>query len=302
MHPGSKPSKTWMCASDSTRAVSAPCASSPTPPSVRAKVHASLAIGSQSIAGIAPARQLRTRRIERDGRVAARGSPTAQGEGRDPGSVGDELRSHQAGERRGAVVRHRHIEQHAPVARQQVPFPCRPHHGVPAPHEKAVAGVAQGPRSVRRRRVVEELELSLVAAVAVSEEEPAHARSHRLQDAHIGRVLDGTAGIARHLVEIHDLRVHGGLGIDGEVRTPDEALVGTGVPERMAARERLAFGDSQLQRVVHCASESCLRATTAECSGPSRLRTSSGVHGSAVYSRVHTPICPITPRSTEWRE
>ena len=199
------------------------------------------------IAGIAPPRQSRSRRVERDGGVAARGSPAAQGEGRDPGPVGDELRSHQAGERPGAAARHRHVEQHAPVARQQVAFPCRPHHGVPAPHEKAVAGVAQSPRSVRRRRVVEELELALVAAVAVSEEEPAPARPHRFQDAHIGRVLDEAVAIARRLVEIHDLRVRAGLRIDGEVRTPDEAFVGTGVLERMAVRERLALGDPQLQ-------------------------------------------------------
>ena len=195
------------------------------------------------IAGIAPPRQLGPRLVEGDGGVAARGSPTAQGKCRDPGPVGDEFRSHQAGERLGAISRHRHIEQHAPVAGQQVPFPCRPHHGVPAPHEKAVAGVAQGPRSVRRRRVVEELELALVAAVAVSEQEPSLARPRRFQDAHIGSVLDETVGIARHLVEIHHVRVCTILGIDGEVRAADKTLVGTGVFEGMTVRERLTFGD-----------------------------------------------------------
>ena len=109
------------------------------------------------------------------------------------------------------------------------------------PASRRVRGV------VRRRCIVEELELALVASVAVSEEEPVIARPHRLQDAHIGRVLDEAVAIARRLVEVHDLRVRGRLRIDSEVRAPDEVLVGTGVPEAMTLRERLALGDSQLQ-------------------------------------------------------
>ena len=148
--------------------------------------------GFAGVAGIAPARQAGSAPcLEGDGGVASRGRPPAQGIRRDPGSVGDELRSHETGEGLGAVARHRHVEQHAPVARQQVPLPCRPHHRVPAAHEKPVAGVAPGARIVRRRRIVEELELALVPAVAVSEEEPAVARPRRLEDADVGRVLDG---------------------------------------------------------------------------------------------------------------
>ena len=231
------------------------------------------------IPGIAASRQSRLRVVERDGGVASRGCPAAQGEGRDPGPVGDELGSHKAGEGRGTVVRHRHVEQHAPVARQQVSFPCRPRHRVAAPHEEAVAGVAQGPRIVRRRRIVEELELTLVAAVAVSEEEAAVARSHRLEDADIGGVLDEAARIARRLVEIHDVRVCACIRIDGEVRAPDEPFVGTGVLEGMAMRERLAPGDPQLQRAVHDTPPSFRpQATGADYSCPSRRHTSSNAH------------------------
>ena len=87
--------------------------------------------------------------------------------------------------------------------------------------------------------------------VAVSEEESAVARTHRLEHADIGRVLDEAAGIARRLVQIHDVRVCACIRIDGEVRAPDEPFVGTGVLEGMAMRERLAPGDPQLQRPVH---------------------------------------------------
>ena len=150
-----------------------------------------------------------------------------------------------------AGARHRDGEQHPPVAGQQVPFPCRPHHRIPAPHEEAVAGVAHGARGVRSRRIVEELELALVAAVAVSEEDPAIPRPHWLEHADVGLVLDQIAGIARRVFEIHDVRVRAVVGVDGEVGASDEALVGAGVPEGMALRERLAPGNPQLDGLVH---------------------------------------------------
>ena len=203
------------------------------------------------VVGIAPPRQSRSCGVERDGGVASRGHPPAQRIRRDSGPIGDELGPHETGEGLGAVARHRHVEEHAPAARQQVPLPCRPHDRVPAAHEKSVAGVAQGSRIVRCRRIVEELELSLVPAVAVSEEEPAVARTLRLEHADIGRVLHEAAGIARHLVEIDDVRVGACIGVDGEVRPPDESFVGTGALEGMALREWLALRDPQLQCDVH---------------------------------------------------
>ena len=144
-------------------------------------------------------------------------------------------------------------------------------------HEEAVAGVAQGPGIIRRRRVIEELKLALVAAVPVSEEEPVVARSYRPEDADVGGMLDETAVIARHLVEVHDVRVRGVFGVGGEADTPGQAFVRSAVFEGMAVRERLAFGDPQLQRAVHGPSESHRRVIGAGDSCVSREGTTGGI-------------------------
>ena len=84
-------------------------------------------------------------------------------------------------------------------------------------------------------------------AVAVSKEEPAVARTHRLEHADVSRVLDEATGIAPHLVEIDDVRVRRCVRVDGEVCPTDEPFVGTGALEGMSVREGLALGDPQLQ-------------------------------------------------------
>ena len=84
-------------------------------------------------------------------------------------------------------------------------------------------------------------------AVAVSEEEPAVAGAHRREHADVALVLDETTGIARRLVEVHNVRVHRCVRIDGEMHASDEAFIGTGFLEGMAVRERLAIGNPQLQ-------------------------------------------------------
>ena len=183
------------------------------------------------IAGIAPPRQPCPGRVEGNGGVASGGHPPAQGVCRDSCAIGDELGPHEAGEGLGAATRDRNVEQHASIAGKQVSLPGGPHHRVPPPHEESVAGVAQGSRIVGRRRIVEELELALVAAVSVSEEETAVARPDRSEHADIGRVLDEAIRAAWCLVEIHDVRVRRRLGVDREPRAPDQVFVGTGVPE-----------------------------------------------------------------------
>ena len=135
------------------------------------------------VVGIAPPRQARLARVERYGRMAARRGMAAQRKGRDPGAVGDVLDPDQSGDRRDD----RQVEHHPPVPGQQVALPGEPYDGVAAAHQKAVSGMRQGPRVVRGRRVVEELQHPLVAAVAVVEKDPPVAAPgiDRLQDREI---------------------------------------------------------------------------------------------------------------------
>src|SRR5882762_5611356 len=83
-----------------------------------------------------------------------------------------------------------HQSIHPEQARQlYLDMPGEPDHRIAAAHQKAVSGMCQGVRIVRGRGVVEELQHSLVAAVAVVEEPPAVAtrRVDRLQNREITR-------------------------------------------------------------------------------------------------------------------
>ena len=191
------------------------------------------------VVGVAAPRQPRLRRIARDRRVAPRGDPAAQRQRGLAFLRDDELGPHRAGDRLGAVRGDGKAQNHAAVARQQVPLPGAPHHRVAAAEQVAVAGVLQCRRVVAGRRVAKILERPLVAAVAVVEEEPPVAadRIGRLQDAEIGRELDQPVAIARRLVQIDDSGLRRCVRIDGKPRPPDKPLVSPGALEFMSVGE-----------------------------------------------------------------
>ena len=193
-----------------TIAYSAPWLSSPLPPSTRANIQASGGTGMRASPGVAPPRQARLARVERHRRMAARGGAARQRHGRDAVLVGDVFDAHLARDRLAVVGRHRHVEQEAMVAGQQIGLPSGPGERIAAPHHEAVAGMRGRARIVGAHRVVEELQAADVAAIAPVEEQPAVAlrRIDGLQDRDIGRrSAPARPASTGGLVEIDDARL-----------------------------------------------------------------------------------------------
>ena len=138
--------------------------------------------------------------------VADRGGFSAQRKRSGPGSGGDVLAAYQAGDGLIAVPGHGYVEHQATVAGQQVTFPGSPHQSVTTAHEKTISRMGQGSRIVRRRRVVEELQLALVTAIPIAEEQPAVPLSHvqGFQNAEIGGKFHQASNVQRRLVDIDD--------------------------------------------------------------------------------------------------
>ncbi len=205
------------------------------------------------IVGVAAAGERRFARLERYGRVTARRDAAAERECGDAGLVGDVLDADRAGDRAPVLGGYRQIEEHAPVARQHVALPGKPRDCIAAPHQEAVAGMGELERIVARRRVVEELQRALVAAIAVVEEEaPVAARQlDRLQDHEIGDETDAPVAVARRLGEIGDAALRGRRRIDGEMRPPDKPLIGADAAEGMAAGEGASVGDGEFDDIIH---------------------------------------------------
>ena len=204
------------------------------------------------VVGIAPPRQHRVARVERDGGIGMRGDPAAEREAGDARRVGDVFDADAPGDRPAVVARHRHVEHHAAVAGQHVALPGEPRHRIAAAHEEAVAGVRQRDRRVAVRRVVVELQRALVAAVAVVIEHAPVAALHlaRLEDHEVGGEAHQPAVVDRRLVEIHDVPLRRGARIDGEMRAARQPLIGADVAEGVAAGERNALGDPQFDPLV----------------------------------------------------
>ena len=77
-------------------------------------------------------------------RVATGRRFAAQWKSGDAETVGDVLTANKTGNGSVAIPGHGNIENHAPVAWQQVTFPGGPDDGIPAAHEKTVAGIGKG--------------------------------------------------------------------------------------------------------------------------------------------------------------
>ena len=97
----------------------------------------------------------------------------------------------------------------------------------------------QRQRIVAVRRVVEELQRPLVAAVAVVVEHPPVAAGEidRLQDHEIGLEMHQAVGVARRLVEIDDIALRRRQRIDREKRAAGQAFIGAGVAEGLPVGE-----------------------------------------------------------------
>ena len=191
--------------------------------------------------------------------MAARRGVAAQRERGDAGAVGDVLGADRAGDWPAALARDRQVEQHPPVAGQQVAPPGEPYDGVAAAHQKAVAGMRRGARVVRGWSIVEELQHPLVATIAVVEKDAAIAvrRVERLQDREIGGKADEPVGVQRRLVEIGNAVLRRGCGVDCEPRASDEPLIGPDRAKRMPVCECEALANRQFDSIGHWLSSSC---------------------------------------------
>src|SRR5438270_1570867 len=161
------------------------------------------------VSGIAAPRQARFARVQRQRRMAARRGMATQRKRRDAAAIGDVLDPDGSLDRRD-----RQVEHHPPVPGEQIALPGEPYDRIAAAHQKAVSGVRQAPRIVRGRRVIEELQHPLVAAVAVIEKDPpvAAAGIGRLQDREIPDEPDEPFGIDRCLVDVGDACCGGACG------------------------------------------------------------------------------------------
>ena len=171
----------------------------------------------------------------------------------DPRPVGDVLGSDEPGQRPAAFARDRQVEQQPPVPRQQIALPSEPNDGVAAAHQVTVAGVRQGARVVGRGRVIEELQHSLVAAVAVIEKETAVAESRidRLQDREIAGEMDEPLAISWRLIEIGDAALSGGGRVDREMGAARKPFVSADRAEFAALGKHKALGDGQFHSIAH---------------------------------------------------
>ena len=143
-----------------------------------------------------------------------------------------------------------------PLAFGRIGVPAGPHDGVAAAEREAEAGIEQRAGIiVVGRRFVDAGQQGLAAAIVhlVEDDAIAAARIERAQDEEIGLVFDEAARIARRLVEIDDRLVLRRLRIELALGGAAHALIGTGLAERLALRERLDgidldLGDTGLRR------------------------------------------------------
>ncbi len=154
---------------------------------------------------IAPPGQHRLTRVERDRGIGMRRDPAAEREAGDPRNIGDVFDANAAGDRLAVVGRHRHVEHHAPIARQNVAFPCKPRHRIAPSHEKPIAGMRQGDRRVAVRRVIVELQCPLMPPVAIIVEHTPVAALHldRPQDHEVTGEVHHAIRLDRRLLEVH---------------------------------------------------------------------------------------------------
>ncbi len=101
----------------------------------------------------------------------------------------------------------------------------------------------QGYGIITSGRVVEKLQLTLVAAIAITKKEPmASARTvEGFQNTYIGREFDASIGIDGCLVEVDHAGLRRRLGIDGVIGPPKQALIGSGSPELVAPGKSASF-------------------------------------------------------------
>jgi hypothetical protein len=157
----------------------------------------------------------------------------AIGEGQRIGmDIGPEL----AADARGHAGDARHGERHHAVLARDIGLPADPRYRVAVAHEKAVARVLRAVERVVRRRVVEEVDETLVAAVVdVVEERPvALRRIGRLQNVEIRRVLHPPARVARRALQIDDRAIRRKRRIELSVEAPRDAHVRPDLPEALA--------------------------------------------------------------------
>ena len=135
--------------------------------------------------------------------------------------------------------RDRWIDAHEACPLRRVELPSNPQQRETLLHQKTVAHVGQRRWIEAARRVVEESEHPLAAAVRHFVEQRAVATldSFWLDEEEVGRELDLAGRIARRVVDVRDDAVRRQRGIDGEEDLAGELLVRTGRAERLSSDE-----------------------------------------------------------------
>ncbi|PYQ87699.1 MAG: hypothetical protein DMG03_05180 [Acidobacteria bacterium] len=135
--------------------------------------------------------------------------------------------------------RDRRIDAHEACPLRRVELPSHPQQRETLLHQKTVAHVGQRRWIEAARRVVEESEHPLAAAVRHFVEQRAVATldSFWLDEEEVGRELDLAGRIARRVVDVRDDAVRRQRRIDGEEDFAGELLVWTGRAERLSSDE-----------------------------------------------------------------
>ena len=206
------------------------------------------AAGGNFGAGVALARahgEPRHRRVERGGGIVELGQLRA-------GAVARaelELLADAAHDLLAVLGRHRKARGDAAIGLRSIWVPARPHDGVAAAQREAEAGIEDGAGIVVvRRGFVDACQQGFAAAIVhlVEDDAIAAAGIERTQDEEIGLVFDEAARIARRLVEIDDRLVLRRLRIELAPGGAAHTLIGAGLAERLALRERLDGVDLDL--------------------------------------------------------
>ena len=192
-------------------------------------------------------------RVGGGGFVAVGVVVAAEGNGGDAGVVDHELGADGAGDRLTVQARDWQSHRQAARAGAYVALPAGPDDGVASPHQEAVAGVFRRGRSVVVNGVVEELEAAHVAAIVdvVKDAAVAAFQVDGLEHVDVRGVLDQAVWIPRCVLEVdHGTELWSG-GVDGEVDTARQQLVGADVAKLLAFRERLAPVDNKPYLRIH---------------------------------------------------
>ncbi len=154
-----------------------------------------------------------------------------------------------ADDRLAVLGRDREARGDAAVRLRSIGIPARPHDGVAAAEREAEAGIEDGAGIVVvRRGLVDARQQGFAAAIVhlVEDDAIAPAGIERTQNEEIGLVFDEAPRIARRLVEIDDRLVLRRLRIELALGGAAHALIGAGLAERLALRERLDGVDPDL--------------------------------------------------------